>query len=322
MVPRNLGWDMGGEAVFSLDISQIRPPNLDRKRGGIWEFNERFRGDDPVPEPMKIFPAVHYSMGGLWCDYEADAKNNLVKDSPRQQMTNIPGLYATGECDYAYHGANRLGANSLLSCIYAGMIGGPSMISYAKSSAPKKGDVPQGLLASAKQQWVEQVGKIYKMDASENPYVLGQQMGEMMVKAATVVKVNSQIDDALVKIVEMKERWKKCNVLDTGRTVNQSATYVNQLWNMLELAHLILKCSRLRDESRGTHYKPEFVLPKVAEGKKPQEDPVFMAAWKDRNDKWLKNSLPTWTPEGPPVGFRKLQGLGNPILRPGPRHYD
>src|SRR2546430_494844 len=82
-------------------------------------------------------------------------KNNLVKDSPRQQMTNIPGLYATGECDYAYHGANRLGANSLLSCIYAGMIGGPAMIAYAKNAAPKKGDVPSALLGGAKQQWVE-----------------------------------------------------------------------------------------------------------------------------------------------------------------------
>ncbi len=322
IVARDLGLGIGGEDAVYLDISHIPAATLDRKLGGIMEIYEKFQGVDPRHEPMKIFPAVHYSMGGLWCDYEADAKNNLVKDSPRQQMTNIPGLYATGECDYAYHGANRLGANSLLSCIYAGMIGGPSMISYAKSSAPKKGDVPQGLLASAKQQWVEQFGKIYKMDGSENPYVLGQQMGEMMVKAATVVKVNSQIDDALVKIVEMKERWKKCNVLDTGRTVNQSATYVNQLWNMLELAHLILKCSRLRDESRGSHYKPEFVLPKVAEGKKPQEDPVFMAAWKDRNDKWLKNTLATWTPEGLRVEFRELQSLKNPILAPEPRHYD
>src|SRR5258708_8555953 len=104
---------------------------------------------------MKIFPAVHYSMGGLWVDYEADARNNLVAGSPRQQSTNIPGLYAAGECDYAYHGANRLGANSLLSCIYAGMIGGPAVIGYAKSAAPKKRDGPAPLLASANAHWVE-----------------------------------------------------------------------------------------------------------------------------------------------------------------------
>ena len=322
IVARDLGMGIGGEDAVYLDISHIPAATLDRKLGGIMEIYEKFQGVDPRHEPMKIFPAVHYSMGGLWCDYEADAKNNLVKDSPRQQMTNIPGLYATGECDYAYHGANRLGANSLLSCIYAGMIGGPSMISYAKNAAPKKGDVPQSLLASAKQQWVERFASIYKMDGTENPYVIGQQMGEMMVKAATVVKVNSQLDQALVSLLELKDRWKRCNVLDTGRTVNQSATYVNQLWNMLELAHIILKASRLRDESRGSHYKPEFTLPKVAEGKKPQEDPAFMAAWKERNDKWLKNSIATWTPEGPRVEFKELQSLKNPILAPEPRHYD
>ena len=322
IVARDLGMGIGGEDAVYLDISHIPAATLDRKLGGIMEIYEKFQGVDPRHEPMKIFPAVHYSMGGLWVDYEADAKNNLVKDSPRQQSTNVPGLFAAGECDYAYHGANRLGANSLLSCIYSGMIGGPSMISYAKNAAPKKGDVPASLLGSARQQWVERFDRIYKMDGTENPYVLGQQMGEMMVKAATVVKVNAQLDEALVKLQEMKERWKRCNVLDTGRTLNQSATYLNQLWNMLELAHIILKGSRLRDESRGSHYKPEFVLPTLAEGKKPAEDPVFMAAWKARNDKWLKNSMATWTPEGPKIEFKELQSLKNPILAPEPRHYD
>src|SRR5207245_4655255 len=135
---------------------------------------------DPRHEPMKIFPAVHYSMGGLWVDYEADAKNNLVAGSPRQQSTNIPGLYATGECDYAYHGANRLGANSLLSCIYAGMIGGPAMIGYAKNAAPKKGDVSQSLLSGGQRQWVERFDSIYKMDGKENQYVIDRDMGELM----------------------------------------------------------------------------------------------------------------------------------------------
>ena len=321
-VCRDLGLGIdGGDAVF-LDVSHIPAATLDRKLGGIMEIYEKFQGVDPRHEPMKIFPAVHYSMGGLWVDYEADANGNMVAGSPRQQSTNIPGLYAAGECDYAYHGANRLGANSLLSCIYAGMITGPAMISHAKNAAPKKGDVPASLLASAKQQWAERFDRIYKMDGPENPFVIGQQMGEIMIQAATVVKVNAQLDEALVKVAELKERWKKCNVLDTGRTVNQSATYVNQLWNMLEIGHLILKASRLRDESRGSHYKPEFVLPRVAEGKKPAEDAVFMAAWKERNDKWLKNSMGTWTAEGPKVEFKELQSMKNPILAPEPRHYD
>ena len=321
-VCRDLGMGIGGEDAVYLDVSHIPAATLDRKLGGIMEIYEKFQGVDPRHEPMKIFPAVHYSMGGLWVDYEADGKNNMVAGSPRQQSTNIAGLYAAGECDYSYHGANRLGANSLLSCIYAGMISGPSMISYAKNNMQAKGDVPASLLDAARKRWQERFDTIYKMDGSENPYVIGQQMGEAMVKSATVVKTNAQLDAALQSIAEMKERWKKCNVLDTGRTVNQSAAYVNQLWNMLEIAHLILKASRLRDESRGSHYKPEFVLPKVKAGMKPQDDAEFMAAWKARNDKWLRNSMGAWTAEGPRVEFAELQSLKNPILAPEPRHYD
>jgi succinate dehydrogenase / fumarate reductase flavoprotein subunit len=184
-----------------------------------------------------------------------------------------------------------------------------------------KGDVPSSLLEAAKKEWDGRFGAIYKMDGPENPYVVGQQMGEMMIKAATVVKVNAQLDAALGEIQTLKERWKRCNVLDTGRTVNQSAAYLNQLWNMLEIAHLILKASRLRDESRGSHYKPEFLLPKPA-STKPADDAQFMAAWKARNDKWLKNSIGRWSPEGPKVTFEDLQSLKNPILAPEPRYYD
>src|SRR5438477_116737 len=202
-----------------------------------------------------------------------------------------------------------------------GMGAGPAMISYARNNVKAKGDVPGSLLAAGKKQWDERFNAIYKMSGPENPYVIGQQMGDLMIKSATVVKSNAQLDVALGEIQRLKESWKRCNVLDTGRTVNQSAAYVNQLWNMLEIAHLILKASRLRDESRGSHYKPEFVLPKPKTAK-PGDDPEFMAAWKARNDRWLRNSMGTWSPEGPKVEFQELQSLRNPILPPEPRHYD
>jgi len=320
-VVKDLGMGVSGEDVVYLDVTHIPAATLDRKLGGIMEIYEKFQGVDPRHEPMQIFPAVHYSMGGLFCDYEADGNNNLIPGSPRQQATNIPGLYAAGECDYAYHGANRLGANSLLSCIYAGMIAGPAMISYARSHMKTKGDVPSSLLTAGKKYWDERFAAIYRMNGPENPYVIGQQMGELMIRSATVVKQNAQLDQALGEIQKLKERWKSCNVLDTGRTVNQSAAYVNQLWNMLEIAHLILKASRLRDESRGSHYKPEFVLPRPKTAN-PKDDPDFMAAWKARNDKWLKTSMGTWSAEGPQIRFEELRSLKNPILPPEPRHYD
>src|SRR6266851_5495246 len=108
-----------GQPLVYLDVSHIDPDILNKKVGGVLEIYEKFVGQDPRKVPMKIFPAMHYSMGGLWVDYS--------------QQTNVPGLYASGECDFQYHGANRLGANSLLSCVYAGQVAGPAMTEYAKA---------------------------------------------------------------------------------------------------------------------------------------------------------------------------------------------
>src|SRR5690625_736156 len=107
---------INGENMVYLDLSHKDSEELDLKLGGIIEIYEKFVGEDPRKVPMKIFPAVHYSMGGLWVDFD--------------QMTNIPGIFAAGECDYSQHGGNRLGANSLLSAIYGGMVAGPNAIKY------------------------------------------------------------------------------------------------------------------------------------------------------------------------------------------------
>ena len=112
----NLGID--GKPMVYLDLTHIDRKILDRKLEGILEIYEKFVGDDPRDTPMKIFPGMHYTMGGLWVDFK--------------QATNIPGIFAAGECEYQYHGANRLGANSLVSCIYGGGIAGPNAVKYAR----------------------------------------------------------------------------------------------------------------------------------------------------------------------------------------------
>ena len=109
---------------------------------------EKFTGDNPVETPMKIYPAVHYSMGGLWVDYERTSEGFLNLSSQRNQRTSIEGLYAVGECDYQYHGANRLGANSLLSCVYAGQIAGPAVLAYVSGRAQAP-ETPASILAAA-----------------------------------------------------------------------------------------------------------------------------------------------------------------------------
>src|SRR5437660_9681117 len=110
---------IGGEPAVSLDLTHVPRETLDRKLEGILEIYEKFLGVDPRVQPMKVFPGMHYTMGGIWVDDE-------------NQATNVPGIYAAGECEYQYHGANRLGANSLVSCIWGGMVAGPAAVRYAR----------------------------------------------------------------------------------------------------------------------------------------------------------------------------------------------
>ena len=128
-----------------LDVTHIPREELDRKLSGILEIYEKFQGADPRKVPMKIFPGVHYTMGGLWVDYEANGQGGLNIGSPRNQQTNIPGLYAIGECEYQFHGANRLGANSLVACIFSGLTVAPGIVNYVSSfTGQKSKELPSG----------------------------------------------------------------------------------------------------------------------------------------------------------------------------------
>src|SRR5438445_2817310 len=139
---------VGGGNMVYLDLrdevnKQGRAAILN-KLEGILEIYEKFVGADPLEEPMKIFPAVHYSMGGLWTTFTKDEKTGgLKRGDPQNMSTNIPGLYAMGEVNFAYHGANRLGANSLLSCIFDGLFGGLGIKNYASDVGVASEDVPQ-----------------------------------------------------------------------------------------------------------------------------------------------------------------------------------
>ena len=151
----NHGLGVHGDMKVYLDLTHHSREFLDRRLGGILEIYEKFTGVDPREEPMEIFPAVHYSMGGIWTDYTRTADGFIDHQSPRNQMTSMEGLYAAGEADYQYHGANRLGANSLLSCIYTGLMMGPGVVNYIKNQKESAADLPSSLFEQAQQQWQE-----------------------------------------------------------------------------------------------------------------------------------------------------------------------
>ncbi|MFZ3576371.1 succinate dehydrogenase flavoprotein subunit [Virgibacillus sp. DJP39] len=235
---------INGENMVYLDLSHKDPKELDVKLGGIIEIYEKFVGEDPRKVPMKIFPAVHYSMGGLWVDYD--------------QMTSIPGIFACGECDYSQHGGNRLGANSLLSAIYGGAVAGPNAIKYIEELDTHVQDMSSELFDKKQQEEQDKFEKLINMNGEENAYMIHKELGDIMTDNVTVVRDNEKLKQTIEKIKELQERWENININDTSRWSNQGVMFARQLKNMLHLAQVITLGALNRDESRGAHYKPAF----------------------------------------------------------------
>ena len=211
-------------------------------------------------------------MGGMWVDYN--------------QMTNIPGLFAAGECEYQYHGANRLGANSLVSAIYGGMVAGPKAVEYIKGLKKSAADMPTTMYDQVRKQQEDKYNHLMNMQGNENAYVLHKELGEWMTDNMTVVRYNDKLQATINKIKELKQRYTKINMNDSSSWNNPSVAFTRQLWNMLELSEAMTLGALMRDESRGAHYKPEFPT---------------------RNDEdFLKTTKATWTPDGPQISYEDV----------------
>ena len=328
-----------GEMKVYLDLTHLSREFLDHRLGGILEIYEKFTGVDPREEPMEIFPAVHYSMGGIWTDYTRTEEGLIDHQSPQNQMTSITGLYAAGEADYQYHGGNRLGANSLLSCIYTGLMMSPGVLNYVKNVPEAADDVPEKLFTEATKQWQEKYAEIKKMSGNENPYALHREMAEEMISNVLIVRENSKLKATLEKIDEFEERWKNVNCVDTTDWSNPVPSFINQLWNMIQLSKIITKGALLRDEFRGSHYKPEFDLnqpsdfrpesyleyeKQKAAGKVNEEgfNPehlTYMKRFAENNVKWLKSTIATYQNGGPDISY---EAVDTSLIAPRPRKYD
>jgi len=277
----NLGID--GKPMVYLDLTHIDSATLDRKLEGILEIYEKFVGDDPRKVPMKIFPGMHYTMGGLWVDFN--------------QATNIAGIFAAGECEYQYHGANRLGANSLVSCIFGGFTAGPNAVRYARnvSAAPSNGHFE----AERKKQ-EDNNSTLMGSDGKENPFQLWRELGELMTKDCTVIRDNQKLKGTDAKLVELLERFRCVNLSDKSQWANTSVLFTRQLYNMLQLSRVVAQGAALRDESRGAHYKPDFP---------------------DRDDKnWLKTTKAYFAPDADEPRF-EFEPVDVSLVPPRPRKY-
>ncbi len=278
------GLGIDGQPMVYLDLTHIDRKILDKKLEGILEIYEKFVGDDPRDVPMKIFPGMHYTMGGMWVDFN--------------QQTNLQGVYSAGECDYSIHGANRLGANSLVSCIYGGFIAGPQAVKYAKSLADAKSN---GHFEAEKKRQEEINGRLISNQGNENPFRLWRELGDTMTKNATVIRYNKNLQETDAKIVELLERYRHVNLSDRSQWANTSFVFARQLYNMLQLARVITQGAALRNESRGAHYKPDF----------PERD--------DKN--FLKTTKASFAPDADEPKF-EFEPVDTSLIPPRPRRYD
>ncbi|MFO0831738.1 MAG: succinate dehydrogenase flavoprotein subunit [Phycisphaerales bacterium] len=286
----NQGMGVGGQASVYLDLTHKDPDYLTKKLGGILDIYEKFVGVDPRVEPMKIFPAVHYTMGGLYTTFTRGTYNpasplpkhksgtrppinfdvglGMQPGAVNNSMTNIPGLYAFGEVNFAYHGANRLGANALLSCIFDGLFCGVSVVNHVRSEAVSKAPaegLPQGVfdrVAAAEEAKMKRL-----MDAVDpagnrapevNPYIIGKELGEEMTAACTVVRTEARLKQCQGKLGELKDRYARLRLADAATWTNQSLSYARALGDMLTIADAVAAGALARRESRGAHYRTDY----------------------------------------------------------------
>ncbi len=317
-VVQELGQGIGGEDLVYLDLTHKDETFLRTRLGGIMEIYEKFAGEDPTKVPMKIYPAVHYSMGGLWVDWDKDEETGALKQpSPRNHQCSIPGLFSCGECDGTYHGANRLGANSLLSASYSGRVVGESVAAYVKGLTESVESAPPEIFSAekARQDGINQ--DILSGSGGENPYLLHKELGDLMRKRVSIIRDNQGLDEALAEIKELKARFQNVTLDDTKGWSNAPLIYARQVHDMIVLAEVIAKSARERDECRGSHWKPEFELP-IPEGKFPG-DPEFeeyRKQWKANNEKWLKTTVAEYTPDGPTISYEKIDTSVLPVEQP------
>lgn len=253
VVEAGLGID--GKKQVYLDVTHL-DEKTHHKLEAILEIYQKFTGEDPRKVPMRIFPAVHYTMGGLWIDWPATGDPD--RRSRYRHMTNIPGLFAAGECDFEYHGANRLGANSLLSCIYSGMVAANEMHRYEKNLQKKFEDVPNRCFEEAEAKELALKQNLLERKGNENVHHLHDELAEIMIANCTVVRSNKGLQEAIDKIKELKDRYQRITLDDKGSILNQTYQFANQFGYMLDIALAIAMGALLRDEFRGAHFKPEF----------------------------------------------------------------
>lgn len=280
-----LGLGVDGKMQVHLDLTHL-PAEKHHRLESVLDIYQKFTGVDPRKKPMKIFPAVHYTMGGAWVDWPAADDSDRMERF--RQMTNLEGCFNVGESDYLYHGANRLGGNSLLSCIFGGLTAGNEVPRYLAQLTSSYSNISESVFKEAIEKEEAFRNELMNRNGPENVHKLHDELSDWMVRYVTVKRDNPGLQKTIEKIKELKERYQRISLDDKGLSLNQTYVLAHQFKAMLELSLIIAKGALLRNEFRGSHFKPEF----------PKRD----------DENWLKTTIATYdsTKDEPVISYEPV----------------
>jgi succinate dehydrogenase / fumarate reductase flavoprotein subunit len=274
MVDEGRGVGASGIAVF-LDfaeaISRLGEDAVRAKYGNLFDMYYQITDENPYKVPMRIYPAVHYTMGGLWVDY------NL--------MTNVPGLYALGECNFSDHGANRLGASALMQGLADGYFVIPYTIGdYLASIGPKPVDTKHPAFEQAKKEVEERVNKLLALNGTKTVDEFHRELGHIMWEYCGMARNEEGLKKAKGMIRGLRaDYWKNAIVLGANEELNQSLEKAGRVADFLELAELMVDDALMRKESCGGHFRIESQTPE-GEALRDDEHFAFVSAWEYKGD--------------------------------------
>ncbi|OGX88031.1 succinate dehydrogenase flavoprotein subunit [Hymenobacter lapidarius] len=251
---------------FAEIIQRIGADGVSQKYGNLFAMYEKITDEDPYKLPMRIYPAVHYTMGGLWVDY------NL--------QTTIPGLYATGECNFSDHGANRLGASALMQGLADGYFVIPYTIGdYLAATAPKPVDTQHPAFAEAKAGVQARTEQLLAIKGTRTPDQFHKALGHVMWEYCGMARNAEGLRFAKTEIQRLrKEFWSDVRVAGTGEELNQTLEKAGRVADFIELGELMIDDALARNESCGGHFREEYQTPE-GEALRDDENFAYVAAW-------------------------------------------
>ncbi|MET7375505.1 fumarate reductase/succinate dehydrogenase flavoprotein subunit [Micromonospora arida] len=251
---------------FADAIGRLGRKAIEAKYGNLFEMYERITGEDPYEVPMRIYPAVHYTMGGLWVDYDL--------------QSNIPGLFVIGEANFSDHGANRLGASALMQGLADGYFVLPTTIANYLASGPlEKVDASHPAAVEARTDVEDRVQRLLAVDGDRTVDSFHRELGQIMWEHCGMERSEAGLRKAIDEIRALREQfWQRVKVSGTGEELNQSLEKAGRVADFFELAELMCIDALHREESCGGHFRAEHQTPD-GEAQRDDDRFAYVAAW-------------------------------------------